>query len=641
MTQAANWAMPQPQAQELTQQDWATNYDLGQKVTKNKVFSQNLDPQGNLNMEGFYRDASGAGLSPEATLAAIQYYSAQKQADLATQQTNMMLRYYGADPSAAGRNGASIGPPGVAMVPNPQAGAPTAGTDAQPTTQPSMDTGTTNRLLTAEPPPVQAQGTPPSMQAPGQTAAPGPQGFAGMFASMKAQAQAARQAPAAQPPSQNSQALAQLFGMQPRPAANGNLQAPGPDDSAGSQDIQGQVQITPPQEPNTPTAPMQLPAPVVTQSPTIPVQLPDTRDARQKVEDSYDPSKGPMAFMQDALGNLANGGALAMTTKTPAPILQSAATTLARMHYDNDGTVDGVNQALGSYMNDKVAAIGPPPMIPPIKDGVPDTAALMNQQREWQGKVQGVSLAVHQDLGDSYGKQFDQSLAASSIDMAVKKMLNDVATQNADLAGKTKLAAGISSLIPSADPVIGGVKLDPTTFGSAKELQDFNNRAAAYGKLGNAAPPTDLPSLIAWSKNFSVAEGLGQTEGMQHLLTLVGAPDLASKLQVVLASGAKMDAPTLASLGVQNVLGGGVDMSQLKSQMAFTGEYRAHATGSTGEPTMQAGGQSVQPYTQTPTQALGSALGTRGSRTNPIPEGQEPPIGAWYIYKGRIIQRLR
>jgi hypothetical protein len=83
-------------------------------------------------------------------------------------------------------------------------------------------------------------------------------------------------------------------------------------------------------------------------------------------------------------------------------------------------------------------------------------------------------------------------------------------------------------------------------------------------------------------------------------------------------------------------------MSQLKGQMKFTKDYLRHS-GANSTPTMQAGGQSVQPYTQTPSQTLGSQLGTLGSSPKvPYPVGQEPPVGAYYTHPdGTIRLRVR
>ena len=231
---------------------------------------------GDLNNSGFYKAAADAGLGPSEMQAAMQYRAAQNQADAGQQQSNQMLRLYGADPAAAGRNGAQIGEPGIGSAPNPSAGQPTSSSQSD---APSAPAEPSNRLVTAAPPdPAQAPQTTPT--------------FADYFQKLKASAQAARDQPAQAPSpalGQNSQALAQLFGM--RPAANGNLQAPTPAPEQGSQDIHGEIEINPGQQAAPPSPTMQLPPPVVAQSATVPVQLPDTRDARQAVEDSYDPSR--------------------------------------------------------------------------------------------------------------------------------------------------------------------------------------------------------------------------------------------------------------------------------------------------------------------------------------------------------------
>ena len=627
MAQATNW-YNSPTPAPLGMSDMLAIKDAAQARNLKDIFAANIakqnivDPNtgkvvtyaGDLNNSGFYKAAADAGLGREEIQAAMQYRAAQNQADVGQQQSNQMLRLYGADPTAAGRNGAQIGEPGIGSAPNPSAGQPTASsqTDTPAAAAPAEPS---NRLVTAEPPPApEAQAAPPPApaSAPQQAA---PSSFGDYFQQLKASAQAARaqtglpqQAEPTDPalqPSLNSEALAKLFGMQPRPAANGNLQAPAPAPEQGSQDIQGQIEINPGQQAAPPSPTMQLPPPVVAQSPTVPVQLPDTRDARQAVEDSYNPANSMMGRMTAA----ASVGPLAYTKDTPAPILQSGATTLARLHYDNDGTLPSVNRALQQYVQDKVSAIGPPPMIPPMKDGQPDYAALYNQQREWQGKVQGVSLAVHNDLGESYGKQFDQALAASSNDMGVKKMVNEVTEKNAELGGASKLAAGIDSVVTKGDPILGNAHLNPMTFTSTKDLDAFGDRATAYAKLGENVP-TDVPGLLAWSKNFGQAEGLPGTEGTQSLLMMIGAPNAAARLQTALASGAKMDGATVASILAQGLLEGNPDMSQLKGQMKFTKDYLRHS-GANSTPTMQAGGQSVQPYMQVAPKTLGQMVGTK------------------------------
>jgi hypothetical protein len=603
MAQATNW-YNSPTPAPLGMSDMLAIKDAAQARKLKDIFAANMDARGNLNQSGFYKDAAAAGMGKDEMEAAMQYRAAQNQADVGQQQSNQMLRLYGADPTAAGRNSAQIGEPGIGSAPNPSAGQPTASsqTDTPAAAAPAEPS---NRLVTAAPPPAPAS-------APQQAA---PSSFVDYFQQLKASAQAARaqtglpqQAEPTDPalqPSLNSEALAKLFGMQPRPAANGNLQATAPAPEQGSQDIQGQVEINPGQQAAPPSPTMQLPPPVVAQSPTVPVQLPDTRDARQAVEDSYNPANSMMGRMTAA----ASVGPLAYTKDTPAPILQSGATTLARLHYDNDGTLPSVNRALQQYVQDKSDAIGPPPMIPPMKDGVPDMAAFLNQQREWQGKVQGISLAVHNDLGESYGKQFDQALAASSNDMGVKKMVNEVTEKNAELGGASKLAAGIDSVVTKGDPILGNAHLNPMTFTSTKDLDAFGDRATAYAKLGENVP-TDVPGLLAWSKNFGQAEGLPGTEGTQSLLMMIGAPNSAARLQTALASGAKMDGATVASILFQGLLEGNPDMSQLKGQMKFTKDYLRHS-GANSTPTMQAGGQSVQPYMQVAPKTLGQMVGTK------------------------------
>lgn len=654
MAQVTNW-YDSPTPAPLGMRDMLAIKDAAQARKLKDIFAANIatapvygtDPNtgaqivvtrpGDLDESGFYKAAAAAGLGKDEMEAAMQYNAAQKGAQVNTQYANAQLRNMGADPTAAGRNNAQIGEPGIGSAPNPSAGQPTAASqmDAPMSAEPS------NRLVTAAPPPPPAPAPAP---APQQVA---PSSFTDYFQQLKASAQAARAqlglpqqaeptAPALQP-SLNSQALAKLFGMQPRPAANGDLQAPAPAPEQGSQDIQGQVEINPGQQTAPPSPTMQLPPPVVAQSDTVPVQLPDNRSAQQAVEDSYDPSKTMMGRMVAS----ASSGPLAFTKDTPDSILQSGATTLARLHYDNDGTLSSVNGALQQYVQDKISAIGPPPFVAPMKDGQPDYAALMNQQREWQGKVQGVSLAVHNDLGEAYGKQFDQALAASSNDMGVKKMVNEVAEKNAELGGASKLAAGIDAVVTKGDPILGNAHLNPMTFTSTKDLDAFGDRATAYAKLGEKVP-TDVPGLLAWSKNFGQAEGLPGTEGTQSLLMMIGAPNAAARLQTALASGAKMDGATVASILAQGLLEGNPDMSQLKGQMKFTKDYLRHS-GANSTPTMQAGGQSVQPYTQTPSQTLGSQLGTLGSSPKvPYPVGQEPPVGAYYTHPdGTIRLRVR
>jgi hypothetical protein len=205
--------------------------------------------------------------------------------------------------------------------------------------------------------------------------------------------------------------------------------------------------------------------------------------------------------------------------------------------------------------------------------------------------------------------------------MGVKKMVNEVAEKNAELGGASKLAAGIDSVVTKNDPILGNAHLNPMTFTSTKDLDAFGDRATAYAKLGETVP-TDAPGLLAWSKNFGQAEGLPGTEGTQSLLMMIGAPKAAARLQIALASGAKMDAATVASILAQGFLEGNPDMSQLKGQMKFTNDYLRHS-----------GANST----------LGSQLGTLGSSPKvPYPVGQEPPVGAYYTHPdGTIRLRVR
>lgn len=630
MSDVSNWSMPT--AAPPTQADWNGVYGQTQKYLLNSLFAKHIDANGNLDESGFYQDAAKNGLSPDQISTAMGYALSQKNNELGQVQANQYLGLYGADPNAGGRNGATIGAPvkpAIQMIPNPAAQQPTTQASA-PAAQSaqsaqSKPSGPTNPLVAASPvvdDPVDAT-APATPQAPQS-----PNGFGNFYAQLKAQAAAAKQqlglgqptdsvmnangttqAPAApttplQIPDRNAQLaqLAQFLGMKAQQAnANGNLQAPAPlsaSDSKGSNSMDlGEVKITPSGAPLNADGSASLQDVDIPPSATIPYQPPtppDTRSATQRVVDSVDPSKSMMGRM---MGTVASG-AMDYTKDTPSPILQSGATMLARLHYDNDGTLDSVNNALHQYVQDKVASIGPPPVVPPMKDGRPDMAGLFQQQREWIGKVQGVSLDVHSQLGDANGKQFDQQLAASTNDMALKKMLNDVALQNAKLTGASAVAAKTDALL-AKDPNIGGLHLNPQSFDTPKELNDFSDRATAYSKMGDVPPNSPLDALN-FAKNYAYVEKLPNAEGMVNLLMMLGASGAANKLQIALASGAKFDVPTLVGIGASDILQRitPVQLAQLKQGMKFTADYKVHA-GANTTPTMQAGGMAVTPYTQT------------------------------------------
>ena len=624
MSDVSNWSMPT--AAPPTQADWNGVYGQTQTYLLNSLFAKHIDAKGNLDESGFYQDAAKNGLSPDQISTAMGYALAQKNNELGQVQTNQYLGLYGADPNAGGRNGATIGAPvkpDIQTIPNPAAQQPTKQASA-PAAQsaPPKPSGPTNPLVAASP----VVADPVDATAPATPQAPqSPNGFGNFYAQLKAQAAAAKQqlglgqptdsvmnangttqAPAApttplQIPDRNAQ-LAQFLGMKAQQAnANGNLQAPAPlsaSDSQGANSMDlGQGKITPSGATLNADGSTQMQRVDIPPSATTPYQPPtppDTRSATQRVVDSVDPSKSMMGRM---MGTVASG-AMDYTKDTPSPILQSGATMLARLHYDNDGTLDSVNNALHQYMQDKVASIGPPPVVPPMKDGRPDMAGLLQQQREWIGKVQGVSLDVHSQLGDANGKQFDQQLAASTNDMALKKMLNDTTLQNAKLRGTSAVAAKTDALLAN-DPNIGGLHLNPQSFDTPKELNDFSDRATAYSKMGNVPPNSPLDALN-FAKNYAYVEKLPNAEGMVNLLMMLGASGAANKLQIALASGAKFDVPTLVGIGASDILQRitPVQLSQLKQGMKFTADYKVHS-GANTTPTMQAGGMAVTPYTQT------------------------------------------
>jgi hypothetical protein len=621
-----------PTATPPTQADWNGVYDQTQKVLLNNLFSKHVDERGNLNEQGFYKDASAAGLSPEQISTAMNYALAQKQNDLGQVQTNQMLGLYGADPNAGGRNGATIGAPvkpPIQMIPNPDA--QTTGTQGtQPPQQNantqssrngssagSTGTGTTNQSAAPVNPLVAAAPVTPDPSATSATAQPSPNpinSFGDFYAQLKAQSDAAKQklglnqptdsvmnangttqAPTPAPavpvvvPDNNAR-LMQLLGMnqtqQPIPpsTANANGQDLGSSQLTGSvpgTDTSGSFSL--------PDANIPPPATIPYQPPTVP----DTRSATQRVVDSVDPSK--------SIFNIGNSNytaalpdSLKVGASTPDAMKTSIATALVQKHYDNDGTDASINSALSQFMQDKIKAVGPAPVMVP---GMTMTD-YWNAQRAWIGKVQSVGLEIHNDLGSQYADQFTRSVDASKNNRSEADQQNDVATRNAQLQGIAKLVANTSNLKDyNGQPI--GKALDPTTFGSAKDAQDFSERATAYSKLGNLPPGAGAAEVLAWAKNFGQAEGLSATEGTQNILTMLGAPDMAARLKLALANGAKLDGNTLLGTGALSALNkmSPENIAQIKKQMKFTSDWKNHVGGN-GTPVLGTGGQQITPLQQ-------------------------------------------
>ena len=638
--------------------EWQALADPIRKGYANKAFQDNISdgthigpdgkviPAGQLNEAGYIKQIKDYGLSPDDTQEALKYVGEQKASNASNAFQDYMFSLYGGDSKAASRNGATTGAP-----------QPTLTSEAPPTAVPAPTNQPAPQVDQSSSPVVAASPTTPvAVQ---QPAPPQPstmpltsEAFADYFQSQKAKAAAAKNPQSVIDPdtyanlsvmrnaeangqvpgdtngsSASKQQLAQFLGMSnPNPVVAANPPTP-VDNSSGATGSSADQTTTDMGDLGSSrlrnTTEGKLPEPDMTpyQSNRAVTTPPDTRSARQISEDSIDPNKS-MFTAQGIQAQLGSSNPVSVDANTPAPIKQSIATTLARKQYDNDGSDASINSALHSYMKDKIAAVGPAPMMLPDAKGQIDRDAYNKRLIEWQKNLAGVALDIHNDLGSQYSSQFDQLLAASKNDRENTQMGNDVATQNAKLQGASSLAAGYDKQVTTGDPVLKGKTLNPTSFGSIDELQKFGERASAYAKLGDKMPENP-GELLAWAKNFGQAEGLGDTEGTRNLLMMLGAPDVAEKLQIALANGAKLDVPTVVGAGVSKYIGQlkGYDMAGVKSQMKFTKDYLAHS-GANGTPTMKTGGSDVQPYQQTPPTAadqLRKGLGMpAGTAQDPI-----------------------
>ena len=210
-------------------------------------------------------------------------------------------------------------------------------------------------------------------------------------------------------------------------------------------------------------------------------------------------------------------------------------------------------------------------------------AQYLQDVNAYPAKLQAAQNALQSSFREGFGEVQKQQIDAGTF-------ANDVAQKNAQNSGLNSLAKNATNVIEKQAPDLKG-NLDPTTFASTKDLNDFTDRATAYAKLSDLPKDAGAGEVLAWAKNFGQAEGLGEAEGTRNLLSMIGAKDANTRLTILLGSGAKFDVGTLAAAGVLSLLRNmsSENISNLKSQMKFTSDWANH-TGTGTMPKMETNG---------------------------------------------------
>ena len=611
-------------------------YDIEQKNKLRDIFSQHINTKGDLDENKFYQAVQDAGLDDAHAATAMSWAARKKAAQNNTAELNWNMRTLGTDPSAAPRNNAPRG--GPSEVPQIVSGTDSSGRAGADPFDPTTPPVETKPVATAPAPESKIEAAAPPAQQPGSATATGEEKpkwdindwFSGLKGTSGALAAGLSSAGAPAAPKWN---INDWFQQSKTP-----VQAPaaGPAESAVPPTADnGQVAVRAGNTEARGGEEGKLPLPPVSNA-QYAVQ-PDNRSSEQIVEDSFDPSK--VMGMPGANGGASGKQYFQVDQTTTPDALQTIATGLQRNGLlGNDASPVAINAALQKAQDADYAALGPAPGPQLNKEGKYDRTATMNAFREYQAKYAGVYKDWVGKYGKEYADQLSQKIAADNNARATVQLNNDVDAKNAGAKGMNDFAARLSAQAEG----LGSSKLplDPTKFTNVAEMQKMNARLAAFKSINEN--PKSLEDIVTNAKNVAVAEGLSETEGTSRMLQMLGASGLSDKLQVALAHGAQIDAKTLAAIGALGYLqGGALDFKSMKKQMALNKEIDALRMPSKNinqQPTLSGYRQEAP---KGPSQAdLAKTVANLGTKMNPYPVGQEPPVGAYYTHSdGTIRQR--